>query len=53
MKNRSRYAVALAAAVLSAAGVSATQAAWEPTRPVEIIVPAAAVPTRWHGSSRA
>ena len=40
MKNRSRYAVALAAAVLSAAGVSATQAAWEPTRPVEIIVPA-------------
>src|SRR4029077_7762928 len=39
MKNRSRYAVALAAAVLSAAGVSA-QAAWEPTRPVEIIVPA-------------
>ena len=40
MKNRSRCAVALAAAVLSAAGVSATQAAWEPTRPVEIIVPA-------------
>jgi hypothetical protein len=40
MKSRSRYAVALAAAVLSAAGVSATQAAWEPTRPVEIIVPA-------------
>src|SRR6266436_6744980 len=40
MKNRSRYAVALAAAVLSAAGVSATQAAWEPSRPVEIIVPA-------------
>jgi putative tricarboxylic transport membrane protein len=40
MKNWSRYAVALAAAVLSAAGISATQAAWEPTRPVEIIVPA-------------
>ena len=40
MKNWSRYAVALAAAVLSAAGVSATQAAWEPSRPVEIIVPA-------------
>jgi putative tricarboxylic transport membrane protein len=40
MKNWSRYAVALAAAVLSAARVSATQAAWEPTRPVEIIVPA-------------
>ncbi len=40
MKNKSRNAVALAAAVLSAAGVSATQAAWEPSRPVEIIVPA-------------
>jgi len=40
MKNWSRYAVALAAAVLSVARVSATQAAWEPTRPVEIIVPA-------------
>jgi hypothetical protein len=40
MKKWSRYAVALAAAVLSAAGVSATQAAWEPTRPAEIIVPA-------------
>src|SRR5713226_8610585 len=40
MKNKNRNAVALAAAVLSAAGVSATQAAWEPSRPVEIIVPA-------------
>jgi len=38
MKNR--YAGALAAAVLSAGGISAAQAAWEPTRPVEIIVPA-------------
>ncbi len=40
MKNGSRYAITLAAAVLSVAGLSAAQAAWEPTRPVEIIVPA-------------
>jgi putative tricarboxylic transport membrane protein len=40
MKNWIRYAIALAAAVLSTAGISAAQAAWEPTRPVEIIVPA-------------
>ncbi len=40
MKKSSRYAATLAAAVLSVAGVSATQAAWEPTRPVEFIVPA-------------
>jgi putative tricarboxylic transport membrane protein len=45
MKDTRRIAVALAAtllsaAVLSMAGAPATQAAWEPSRPVEIIVPA-------------
>jgi putative tricarboxylic transport membrane protein len=40
MKNGSRGASALVAVILWAAGVSATQAAWEPNRPVEIIVPA-------------
>jgi putative tricarboxylic transport membrane protein len=45
MKNSGQKAVTRAAALLSAAALSvagapATQAAWEPTRPVEIIVPA-------------
>src|SRR5215510_6082525 len=45
MKNAGRNAVTLAATLLSAAVLSVarapvTQAAWEPSRPVEIIVPA-------------
>ena len=35
-----RMGVLASAAVMGAASVSTAQAAWEPTRPVEIVVPA-------------
>ena len=54
-RTRALFANAIASALAMGVAVSASSAAWEPTRPIELIVPAGTggVPTSWRAPSRA